>query len=85
MSRPTARRRGYDTAWEKARAGFLERNPWCVYCITEGRQTPATVVDHREPHRGDRHLFWDRHNWQPLCRPHHDSAKAREEKQEALR
>jgi 5-methylcytosine-specific restriction protein A len=25
-------------------------------------------------------LFWDERNWQPLCAPHHDSTKQREEK-----
>ena len=34
--------------------------------------TPATVVDHVIPHRGDRKLFWDEQNWQPLCKECHD-------------
>jgi 5-methylcytosine-specific restriction protein A len=29
--------------------------------------TPATAVDHIQPHRGDYELFWDSDNWQPLC------------------
>lgn len=32
----------------------------------------ATVVDHIKPHRGDKKLFWDRGNWQPLCEHHHN-------------
>ena len=34
----------------------------------------TTVIDvgHIKPHRGDRQLFWDRGNWQPLCEHHHD-------------
>ena len=39
----------------------------------------ASVVDHIKPHKGNRGLFWDRNNWQPLCKMHHDSTKAREE------
>jgi len=37
------------------------------------------VVDHIVPHRGDRALFWDTSNWQPLCKPHHDAKTARED------
>lgn len=29
--------------------------------------TPARVVDHITPHRGDVALFWDESNWQALC------------------
>jgi 5-methylcytosine-specific restriction protein A len=51
---------------------FLAAHPLCVMCAAEGRYTKATVVDHIKPHRGDRNLFWDRANWQPLCKAHHD-------------
>jgi len=51
----------------------------CVYCLQVDRTTPATVVDHIIPHRGDKKLFWDQSNWQPLCKHCHDSIKAREE------
>lgn len=44
-----------------------------------GRLTPATVVDHVIPHRGDRKLFWDSSNWQPLCVECHNRDKQREE------
>ena len=60
--RPSARARGYNGAWEKARASFLKAHPHCVAC-----GAPATVVDHRQPHKGDRKLFWDRSNWAPMC------------------
>ncbi|MDU9415206.1 hypothetical protein [Pseudomonas sp. zfem005] len=54
----------------------------------------ATVVDHKVAPRlgaakqsGDPDqiaqswkLFWDRANWQPLCKPCHDSTKQRLEK-----
>jgi 5-methylcytosine-specific restriction endonuclease McrA len=33
------------------------------------------VVDHREPHRGDRVLFFDERNLWTLCKPCHDSWK----------
>lgn len=72
--RPSARARGYDTAWDKARKSFLERNPRCCFC-----GAPATVVDHKVPHRGDRARFWDKSQWQGLCAPCHSGAKQREE------
>ena len=48
-------------------------------CAAIGVQTPACVVDHIIPHRGDSKLFWNRRNWQSLCNPHHVSAKQRDE------
>jgi 5-methylcytosine-specific restriction protein A len=65
--------------WSRLRRGFLARNGLCVYCEREGRIKVATIVDHVIPHRGDRALFWDESNWQPLCKRHHDSTKAIEE------
>ena len=79
MGRATARQRGYTPAWDKARASFLERNPWCAYCAEAGRRVTATVVDHRTPHKGSKARFWDKANWQPLCAACHNGAKQREE------
>lgn len=74
--------RGYGYRWQKAREGFLRDNPLCCYCERDGRPlTPATVVDHKIPHRGDQALFWDQSNWQPLCKTCHDTLKKIEEKQ----
>ncbi len=70
--RGNATSRGYDSKWRKAREDFLRKNPLCLQCRREGRLTPATVVDHIVPHRGDLRLFWDRCNWQPLCKDCHD-------------
>lgn len=67
-----AAERGYDGRWRKARAAFLRRNPLCVECMRKGVLTPATVVDHIIPHRGDKELFWNEENWQPLCKSCHD-------------
>ena len=64
--------RGYDARWQKARAAYLKRRPLCAECQKNGALTPATVVDHIIPHRGDRSLFWDERNWQPLCKGCHD-------------
>jgi hypothetical protein len=42
-----------------------------------GRRTPATVVDHARPHRGDAALFFEPANLASLCKPHHDVTKQR--------
>ncbi|WP_233882799.1 HNH endonuclease [Brevibacillus laterosporus] len=42
--------------------------------------TGATVVDHIVPHKGDKTLFWDRKNWQPLCEQCHNRKTAREDR-----
>lgn len=69
--RPSARgERGYGTKWKKEREAFLKQHPTCIRC-----PSPATVVDHKVPHRGDQKLFWERTNWQPLCRTCHDRWK----------
>ena len=76
--RPSAARRGYGFRWRRVRQAFLKRNPLCVACRAEGRLESATVVDHVVPHRGDPVLFWDRANWQSMCKPCHDAKTARE-------
>lgn len=76
----TSAQRGYGYKWQKAREDWLREHPLCVMCKEQSRVTAATVVDHVIPHRGDQTLFWDRKNWQSLCKPHHDGDKARQER-----
>ena len=71
-ARENASDRGYDGKWRAARSLFLKQNPLCWKCLENGKITPATVVDHIIPHRGNKVLFWDRSNWQPLCKDCHD-------------
>ena len=68
----------YDWKWTKYRAWFLAQaaNALCVYCQREGRITPAVVVDHITPHRGNYQLFWETTNHQPLCKTCHDKKTA---------
>jgi len=73
--RPSARERGYTADWQKARAAFLAAHPRCAKC-----KAPATVVDHIIPHKGDKRLFRNPVNWQPLCRHCHSCHKQREER-----
>lgn len=79
--RGSSTERGYNYRWQKARQTFLGRNPLCSICQKAGRITPASIVDHIVPHRGDQLLFWDTANWQSLCKPCHDSIKQAEERQ----
>ena len=71
-NRPSASARGYDGKWRKARSQFLRANPLCASCLAQGVTTPAIVVDHIIPHRGDMAIFWNVLNWQPLCAHHHN-------------
>ena len=64
--------RGYNRQWQKASKAFLNAHPLCEKCKAEGRYTKATVADHIIPHRGNRELFWNRDNWQALCKHCHD-------------
>ena len=66
QQRGSAAQRGYDSKWRRARAQWLAEHPWCAACEAQGRQTPATMVDHIVPHRGDLKLMWNRRNWQSL-------------------
>lgn len=70
--------------WREVRAAHLANHPLCVFCLAQGRITPATVVDHIAPHRGDVGLFFDPGNLQSLCdaQPYrcHSSAKQSEER-----
>src|SRR5690606_17095566 len=73
--------RGYTSRWDKARAAYLAKHPWCRMCLAnDGERVRATVVDHIKPHRQDMRLFWDKSNWQSLCEPHHNSTKQRDER-----
>lgn len=77
--RPSANARGYNYRWQQARLVFLSNYPLCKHCEQDGRVKPATVVDHIIPHKGDKVLFDDRANWQPLCKPCHDKKTATED------
>nr|DAF38975.1 MAG TPA: HNH endonuclease [Caudoviricetes sp.]DAJ57254.1 MAG TPA: HNH endonuclease [Caudoviricetes sp.] len=74
-NRGTAAQRGYGHKWRKARELFLNKHPICARC-----PDAATVVDHIIPHKGNQTLFWDRSNWQPLCKRCHDKKTATEDR-----
>jgi 5-methylcytosine-specific restriction protein A len=62
-------------AWRKRQAHQLRLKPLCEQCEREGRLTPATVVDHVEPHKGDYNKF-RLGRLQSLCQSCHSSTKA---------
>lgn len=77
--RGSSTERGYDARWRRYRLMYLRRNPLCVMCEDEGKLTPATVVDHITPHKGNYELFWDETNHQSLCAHHHNVKTAKED------
>ena len=74
----TTAQRGYGGKWQAYRLKFLERNPLCDMCHSQGKVTAATVVDHVVDHRGSQALFWDKANHQALCKPCHSVKTAAE-------
>ena len=70
--RRSAFERGYNHRWQMERKRFLANHPLCADCERAGKLVRATVVDHVQPHRGDKALFWDERNWQPLCKHCHN-------------
>lgn len=72
-------------AWQQARTAKLAAEPLCELCAKTGRVTPATVVNHRIPHKGDWQLFIDPTNHQSACKPCHDGAIQSYEKTGSMR
>ncbi|TNE75503.1 MAG: HNH endonuclease [Gammaproteobacteria bacterium] len=62
--------------WRKASEQFRRENPLCKLCQEHGVTRRSQVVDHIVAHKGDLVLFWDRGNWQALCKKHHDHKTA---------
>lgn len=77
--RGSSRDRGYTTQWDAAAKAWLREHPLCQFCATsrEARITPATLVDHYWPHKGDQELFWDQRWWVSSCTPCHNGFKQR--------
>lgn len=69
--RGSARKRGYDRAWEKLSIAWRNEHPLCAMCIREGRDTAGVLVDHIVPLKVDPSRRLDRTNLQTLCRHHH--------------
>lgn len=74
--RGTAASRGYGAKWQKLSRAYLDAHTECRICKAAGLVVVSEVVDHIVPHRGDMGLFWQRMNWQPLCKTCHDRKTA---------
>lgn len=74
-ARPTARRRGYDSAWEALRAEMVRRHP---VCATPGcGSTDRLNVDHIVPIRVAPERRLDRTNLRVLCQSCHSTHTGR--------
>jgi 5-methylcytosine-specific restriction protein A len=71
----TQTRQLYDGAWDRASKAWRGEHPLCRYCLLDDIVTPATLVDHFWPHRGDPDLFWNRLYWVESCDPCHSGMK----------
>jgi len=80
MSKTANRNKLYGRRWRKLRQQHLYQEPLCRMCKAEGKVTAGQEVDHIQKHDGDYGLFYQPSNLQTLCREHHRSAKAREER-----
>lgn len=78
----SAAARGYGPEWRATSKAWLAAHPYCgdrlqgpspehSRCTRDGRRERAQLVDHIQPHRGDRQRMWSDSNWQSLCRRCH--------------
>ena len=65
--------------WRRASYQFKLSNPLCVECLKEGRNTATQITDHIKP-ISEGADPWDRTNWQPLCKQHHNIKRNEESK-----
>ncbi len=64
--------------WKKRAHAQLAAQPLCAFCLRTNKITPATIVDHVVPHRGNEYAFWNG-EVQSLCAYHHNSHKKQDE------
>ena len=58
--------------YRNARQYFLNAHPLCAHCQEAGYTVAAEELDHIRPVHKRPDLFWDRANWQGLCKPCHE-------------
>jgi hypothetical protein len=85
--------KGYGSKWQQISTAWIQRYPVCVWCLVHGdinrgaEENPSErqrslIVDHIQPHHGDKNLMWNERNWETLCRyPCHDRYKRQWERQ----
>ena len=67
--------------WEKERKEFVKENSICKICGVK----PSYITDHIIPYINSKELFWDRNNWQALCKSCHDRKTAVDRKSKRYR
>lgn len=65
--RPRSRKEYHTARWTRESKLFRQKHPLCEMCKAKGIITPAEVVDHIIPVDICKD-FWDKSNWQSLCR-----------------
>jgi hypothetical protein len=65
--------------WHAIRDEQLAKQPLCERCLARHVVRAATVVNHRQPHRGDWELFVAG-PFESCCKPCHDGEVQREER-----
>lgn len=74
--RPSAAKRGYDSAWQFLRKWYLKIHPLCVDCMADNKVIPAKEVHHIVPlSQGGTH---DESNLMALCKTHHSRRTMKE-------
>jgi hypothetical protein len=79
LTQPCPRHPGYKTVygggdphntyrWQTVRRAYIQRNPWCVPCANQGKQTKATQVDHIDTNPA---MFWFESNYMAMCHSCH--------------
>lgn len=65
--RPRSRKEYHSRRWTEQSRIFRDAKPICARCEAKGILSPTEVTDHVIPVEiyGN---FWDRSNWQPLCK-----------------
>lgn len=78
--RGSSSQRLYGARWRRESGLFLLEHPFCTdpYKRHGDILVLADEVDHIIPHKGDLTLFWDKDNWQGLCKPDHSRKTASE-------
>jgi 5-methylcytosine-specific restriction enzyme A len=79
--RGSARERGYDAWWDRARRVHLAEHRLCRYCELDGIVTAATVVDHFWGRGPANAWFRIKAWWVSSCAPCHNGFKQATERQ----
>jgi len=73
--RGSARRRGYNGAWDMLSKEWRRLHPFCAECAHRGRERRCDLVDHMIPLDDRPDLRLNSGNLWALCKPCHDTVK----------